>query len=73
MIKSSTCKEYKNIERNKIIDVRNLLRLKKLKKETNDDATIGTKKKFWTKKRKAEKLKILGIFSSKKSFFLINQ
>ena len=52
MIKSSTCKEYKNIEQNKIIDVRNLLRLKKLKKETNDDATIGTKKNFGLKKEK---------------------
>ena len=36
----------------KTIDVRNLLRLKKLKKETNDDAIIGKKKKFRLKKER---------------------
>ena len=35
-MKSSRLEEDKNIEENVIKDVRNLLRLKKLKKETND-------------------------------------
>ena len=35
-MKSSRLKEEKNIEENVIKDVRNVFRLKKLKKETND-------------------------------------
>ena len=36
MMNSSTLEEYKNIKENIIKDVRNLSRLKKLKKDTND-------------------------------------
>ena len=36
MMKSSRFEVYKNIKENIIKDVRNLFRLKKLKKETND-------------------------------------
>ena len=43
-MKSSRLKEDKNTEGNKIKVVRNLFRLKKLKKETNDTAIKGTRK-----------------------------
>ena len=51
MIKSSRLEEVKNIEESIIKHVRNLLRLKKLKKETNDAATKGVRNIFRLKKR----------------------
>ena len=38
IIKSSRIKEYKHVKENITEDVRNLFRLKELKKETNDTA-----------------------------------
>ena len=52
MMKSSRFNEYKNMEENIIKYVRNLFRLKKLKKETNDTAIKGIKNLFRLKKRK---------------------
>ena len=43
-------KEYRNVEENIIKDVRNLFRLKKLKKETNDVAINGIRNLFRLKK-----------------------
>ena len=43
MMKNSRLKEYKNIKGNIIEDVRDLFKLKKLKKETNDTAIKDTK------------------------------
>ena len=45
-MKSSRLEEDKNIEENIIKDVRNLIRLKKLKKKTDDDANKDCKKKI---------------------------
>ena len=42
-MKNSRLKEYKNIKGNIIKDVRDLFKLKKLKKETNDTAIKDTK------------------------------
>ena len=50
MMKSSRFDQYKNIEENIIKYVRNLFRLKKLKKETNDTAIKGIKNLFRLKK-----------------------
>ena len=52
MMKSSMLEEDKNIERNIIKDVRNLLRLKKLKKETNATTNKDIRNLFRLKKRK---------------------
>ena len=52
MMKSSRLKEDKNTEENIINDVRNILRLKKLKKETNDAAIKGIRNLFRLKIRK---------------------
>ena len=49
-LKGSRCKEYKNIKEKTIKDVRNLFRLKKLKKETNDLAIKGIRNCFRLKK-----------------------
>ena len=49
-MKSSGLKEYKNIKENITKDVRNLLRLKKLKNETNDAAIKGIRNLFRLKK-----------------------
>ena len=51
-MKSSRLKEDKNTEENIINDVRNILRLKKLKKETNDAAIKGIRNLFRLKIRK---------------------
>ena len=50
MMKSSRFDQYKNIEENIIKYVRNLFRLKKLKKEPNDTAIKGIKNLFRLKK-----------------------
>ena len=49
-MKSSRLEEYKNIEENIIKDVRNLFRLKKLKKETKEAAIKGIRNLFRLKK-----------------------
>ena len=51
-MKGSRLEEDKNIEENIIKDVRNLFRLKKLKKETNDAAIKGIRNRFRLKERK---------------------
>ena len=59
-MKSSRLEEDKNIEENVIKDVRNLFRLKKIKKETNDAAIKGIRSPFKLKKdNKVIKGKIL--------------
>ena len=59
-MKSSRLEEDKNIEENVIKDVRNLFRLKKIKKETNDAAIKGIRNFFKLKKdNKVIKGKIL--------------
>ena len=50
MAKSSGLDEDKNIEDNKINNVRNLFRLKKIKKETNDTAIKEIRNLFRLKK-----------------------
>ena len=47
MMKSWRLEEDKNIKENKIKDVRNLIRLKKLKKETNDTAIKDIRNLFF--------------------------
>ena len=59
-MKSSRLEDDKNIEENVIKDVRNLFRLKKIKKETNDAAIKGIRNFFKLKKdNKVIKGKIL--------------
>ena len=59
-MKSSRLEENNDMEENIIIDVRNLFRLKNLKKATNDAAIKGTRNLFRLKKvNKAIKYRIL--------------
>ena len=53
-MENSRPEEYKNMEENRIKDVRNLFRLKELKKETNDAAIKGIRNLFRLKKKKTE-------------------
>ena len=53
-MKSSRLEEDKNMEENIIKDVRNLFRLRKLKKETNDAVIKGIRNHFRLKKKKKE-------------------
>ena len=50
-MKSSRREEYKNIKENLIKDVRNLFKLKKLKKGTNDAAVTGIINHFRLEKK----------------------
>ena len=59
-MKSSRIKEYKNIEKNIIKDVRNIFILKKLKKSTNDVAINRIRNLFrLEKENKAIKARII--------------
>ena len=60
MIKNPRLQKYKDIEENIIKDVRNLFRLKKLRKETNDAAIKGIRNLFRVnKENKAIKDRII--------------
>ena len=76
-MKRSRLEEDKNIEENIITNVRNIIRLKNLKKETNDAAIKGIKNLFrlkkYIKQLNAEYLETLEIFLSMNKKIIINQ